>query len=71
MEITHMVDDELRKHPVKTVESNRAGSEWVRELYEMFALVRDEAAGRTENDVNADIDEAIEAVRNKRGSRCS
>ena len=70
MDITDLAD-ELRKRPVKTVESNRAGSEWVRELYEMFALVRDEATGRTENDVNADIDEAIEAVRSRRGSRCS
>ncbi|MGI8476493.1 MAG: AbrB/MazE/SpoVT family DNA-binding domain-containing protein [Thermomicrobiales bacterium] len=44
------------------------GSPWVRELYEYFAPVRAEilAAGYTEEEVNADIDAAIRAVRAER-----
>lgn len=44
------------------------GSPWVRELYEYYAPVRAEilAAGYTEEEVNADIDAAIRAVRAER-----
>jgi hypothetical protein len=42
------------------------GSEWARELYELFEPARLEAEGRSEDEVNTDIDAAIAAVRGKR-----
>ena len=44
------------------------GSSWVRDFYDYFAPVRAEiaAAGYTEDEVNADIDAAIRAVRTER-----
>jgi AbrB family looped-hinge helix DNA binding protein len=66
-----LVGNELHIRPVKIEESKSSGSAWARELYEMFAPIREEAKGRTEEEVNADIDEAIKAVRSERGSRRS
>lgn len=45
------------------------GSPWLLDLYEYFAPVREEiiAAGYSEDEVNADIDAAIRAVRAQRG----
>lgn len=42
------------------------GSAWARELYEMFAPAREQAERYSEEDVNADIDAAVAAVRGKR-----
>lgn len=41
------------------------GSSWLRELYEYFAPVREEALekGHTEDEINTVIDEAVRAVR--------
>ncbi len=41
------------------------GSSWLRELYDYFAPVREEALekGYTEEEINAAIDEAVRAVR--------
>lgn len=57
-------DGELRIRPVQVTEPQR-GSPWLRELYEYFAPVREEirARGISEEEVNADIDAAIAAVR--------
>jgi AbrB family looped-hinge helix DNA binding protein len=39
------------------------GSPWARELYEEFAPVRESLRGRTEQEVNQAIDEAVEEAR--------
>ncbi|MDQ3692103.1 MAG: hypothetical protein M3464_00545 [Chloroflexota bacterium] len=48
-----------------------AGSPWLRELYEMFAPVREEilARGISEEEVNADIDAAIAEVRREQAAK--
>jgi bifunctional DNA-binding transcriptional regulator/antitoxin component of YhaV-PrlF toxin-antitoxin module len=58
---------ELRIVPVKVTE-NTTGSAWVREFYEYFAPVREAIAkaGYTSEEINADIDAAIKAVREER-----
>ena len=60
-----LVDGEIRVVPVQ-FESSR-GSPWLRELYDYYAPVREEilARGISEEEVNADIDAAIAAVRAK------
>ena len=64
-------DEGLRLTPVRmeTAEA-RAGSQWLRELYEYYAPVRDEilASGASEEEVNADIDAAIAAYRAERAN---
>ena len=57
-------DGELRMTPVRGNETGK-GSPWLRELYEHFAPVREEILRRgiSEEEVNADIDAAIAAVR--------
>ena len=59
-----LADGELRIKPVEVTEPTK-GSPWLRELYEYFAPVREEilARGISEEEVNADIDAAIAAVR--------
>ena len=57
-------DGELRITPIRMEELSQ-GSPWLRELYEYFAPVREEILRRgiSEEEVNADIDAAIAAVR--------
>src|SRR5438046_2148919 len=55
---------ELRLVPVRATRAR--GSAWLRDLYELFAPVREDAAAYTEDEVNAAIDEAVNAVRSKR-----
>ncbi len=43
-----------------------AGSPWFKELYEAFAPVRQEAAKYSDAEINAAIDEAVVAMRQKR-----
>ena len=43
--------------------SEPAGSPWLKELYDLFAPVRQEAASYSEDEVNTAIDEAVQAVR--------
>jgi bifunctional DNA-binding transcriptional regulator/antitoxin component of YhaV-PrlF toxin-antitoxin module len=64
-----LVDGELRMRPIEVKEP--AGSRWLRELYEFFAPVREEAIerGLTEDEINDAIDQAVEAVRTKHASR--
>jgi AbrB family looped-hinge helix DNA binding protein len=59
-------DGELRLRPVR-VEVNE-GSRWLKELYDYFAPVRQEAIekGYTEDEINQWIDEAVAEVRARR-----
>ena len=56
--------DQLRNEPVRSAE-HLQGSAWFRELYEMFAPVRQEAIdkGYTDEEINTWIDEALRASR--------
>jgi len=55
---------ELRITPVRT-SGQSPHSGWLRELYEQFAPVRQEAERYSEAEINAAIDEAVTAVRSK------
>ncbi len=57
-----LADDELRLRPLITTTATRSS---LRELYEHFAPVREEilAQGVSEAEINADIDAALQAVR--------
>ncbi|HUG13524.1 MAG TPA: AbrB/MazE/SpoVT family DNA-binding domain-containing protein, partial [Thermomicrobiales bacterium] len=59
-----MSDGALHIKPVQVVDANR-GSQWFRELWELFAPMRDEAdaKGYTDDEINAWIDEALAEVR--------
>lgn len=59
---------ELRITPVRTTAG--PGSPWLKELYDYYAPVRQEAIekGYTEEEINQAIDEAVAEVR-KRGNR--
>lgn len=60
-----MSDDHETSRPDRTA---APGSPWLRELYELYAPVREEIRQRAvpEAEVNADIDAAISAVRAER-----
>lgn len=53
---------ELRIAPLRSAK-RRAGSGWLRDLYEQFAPVREEAGKYSEQEIDAAIDEAVKAVR--------
>lgn len=61
-----LMQGELRIKPVKAVETV-GGSPWLKELYDYFAPVREEAKkkGYTEKEINDTIDAAVKAVRAK------
>jgi bifunctional DNA-binding transcriptional regulator/antitoxin component of YhaV-PrlF toxin-antitoxin module len=65
-----LIDGELRIKPVQMTETPK-GSPWLRELYEYFAPVREDILRRgiSEEEVNADIDAAIAAVRAERRAK--
>lgn len=63
-----LAGQELRIRPVQVTDAAR-GSAWARELYDLFAPVRKEAARRSEKEINADVGRAVAAVRRHRGSR--
>ena len=65
-----LAGQELRIRPVHVTDAAR-GSSWARELYDLFAPVRKEAARLSEKEIDTDIDHAVAAVRRKRGSRRS
>jgi AbrB family looped-hinge helix DNA binding protein len=54
-------EGKLRIRPVRVTQ--RQGSPWVRELYELFAPVRADLQHRSEAEINALIDQAVQAVR--------
>jgi len=67
-----VVDGELRIRPVHFNRNpSQKGSPWLRELYEYFAPVREEilASGISQEELFADIDAAIEAVRAERRAK--
>jgi AbrB family looped-hinge helix DNA binding protein len=53
---------ELRLKPVHAT-ATATGSPWLKELYDPFAPAREAAAHYSEEEVNADIDEAVAEVR--------
>jgi bifunctional DNA-binding transcriptional regulator/antitoxin component of YhaV-PrlF toxin-antitoxin module len=61
-------DEELRISPLRTTETV-SGSPWFVALYNEFAPVREEAARYSEEEIDAAIDEAVVAVRNKHARR--
>jgi bifunctional DNA-binding transcriptional regulator/antitoxin component of YhaV-PrlF toxin-antitoxin module len=65
-----LCEDELRITPVRVDEPSK-GSQWLRELYEYFAPVREEirARGISQEELYADIDAAIEEVRAEERAR--
>lgn len=65
-----LVDGELSIRPVRVDEPGK-GSQWLRELYEYFAPVREEirAQGISQEELYADIDAAIEEVRAEERAR--
>lgn len=63
-----LAGQELHIRPVRVTDAT-PGSAWARELYDLFAPVRKEAARHSEKEIDADIDRAVAAVRRKRGSR--
>jgi AbrB family looped-hinge helix DNA binding protein len=55
-------EGKLEIEPVK-VAPKAAGSAWAKELYQQFAPVRRSLKGRTEEEVNQAIDDAVEEAR--------
>ncbi len=60
-----LAEGELRIRPVE-VTRKAAGSPWLKELYEDFAPVREDAVGYGEEEINAEIDRAVADVRRRR-----
>ncbi|HZS00887.1 MAG TPA: AbrB/MazE/SpoVT family DNA-binding domain-containing protein [Chloroflexota bacterium] len=58
-------DGELRIRPVRDA-ATVAGSPWLKELYDLFAPVREEAAQFSDEEINAAVATAVKAVRRKR-----
>ena len=58
-------EGELRIKPLR-VSGHSAGSPWLKELYDLFAPVRQEGEQYSEEEINAAIDEAVKAVRRSR-----
>ncbi len=54
--------DKLQVEAVRT-DASTTGSQWARDLYEMFAPVRKSLEGYTEQEINDAIDEALRAYR--------
>jgi AbrB family looped-hinge helix DNA binding protein len=52
---------ELRIRPVRV--TGQQGSPWLRELYQLFSPVREDNQHLPEDEINAVIDNAVEAVR--------
>lgn len=57
-----LTQGELRIKPVQT-EGHGLGTPWLKALYDRFATVREETSASSEEEINADIDRAVRAVR--------
>jgi AbrB family looped-hinge helix DNA binding protein len=57
-------EGKLEIEPVK-VAPKSGGSPWAKELYEQFAPVRKSLRGRTEQEVNQAIDDAVKEARSE------
>ncbi len=55
-------DGEIHIRPVEVADTS-AGSPWLKELYDLFAPVREEAKKYSEEEINEAIDRAVKAVR--------
>jgi bifunctional DNA-binding transcriptional regulator/antitoxin component of YhaV-PrlF toxin-antitoxin module len=56
---------ELRIRPLQvTAQASESG--WLKDLYEYFAPARQEASQYSEDEINSDIDQAIDEVRRNR-----
>jgi AbrB family looped-hinge helix DNA binding protein len=60
-----LAGDELRIRPVKLAEAG-SGSDWLHELYLMFAPVRQQAAQITESQIDAEIAAALAELRSRK-----
>jgi AbrB family looped-hinge helix DNA binding protein len=58
-------DDRLELAPVR-VSEKRPGSDWVRELYDLYAPVRESLEGVEEQDINKAIGAAVRGARSRR-----
>ena len=56
---------ELRIKPVRI--KDQVGSNWIKELYDLFAPVRSQTEKVSEKDINEAIDKAVHAVRKAHG----
>ena len=59
-----VIDGKLHVEPVRVTSKGR-GSAWAKELYEMFAPVREGLEDRSEGEINEAIDEAVHEVRSR------
>ena len=57
-----LVDGKLEIQPVKIAPKEK-GSPWARELYELFAPVRESLESQSDEEINEAIDKAVEEVR--------
>jgi len=55
-------EGELRLRPV-SLTAGKESSDWLKQLYERFALVREEAKDMSEEEVDTAITQAVKAVR--------
>jgi bifunctional DNA-binding transcriptional regulator/antitoxin component of YhaV-PrlF toxin-antitoxin module len=56
---------ELRIKPVRVTE--QAGSDWLKELYDLFTPARTQTTKLSEQEVDSAIDKAVQAVRKTHG----
>lgn len=56
---------ELRIRPIRV--TDQTGSDWIKDLYNLFAPVREQTAKHSEEAVNTAIDQAVQAVRKAHG----
>jgi AbrB family looped-hinge helix DNA binding protein len=59
-----LAEGELRIRPLE-VSRRAAGSPWLKELYDLFAPVREEAKQFSEAEIDAAVDSAVRSVRRK------
>lgn len=60
-----LVEGELRLKPLRVAETG-GGSPWLKELYGLFAPVREDSVSSSEVEIDAAIDQAVSAVRRQR-----
>jgi hypothetical protein len=48
------------------MKTEQVGSPWLRQLYALYAPVREAAVGLTEEEINKAIDEALKEVRSRK-----
>jgi len=59
-----IVDDKIEIEPVR-VAARSARPDWARELYELYAPVRKKLESKSEDEINAAINEAVKEVRSR------